>query len=242
LYENSEVRGKGVTFEADCPLHVNFTSALVETVDDARDTFEMFWSKGSNPACQTCPDPTIADCIPSSDITVLHAQAARIEEQERRAFALKNNTGQQIRIHAMSSMKEHLSGCTTTVYYLDHLQTMPLFFPATLTTIRNLKHIETPIEGDRNRSSLPTSMVESSNHHLVDIQIPGFQWLHGVSIEETGRQFIDLIPRSLHVRSKINNDVSNRCTILLHSFRRLTPASSYAISTVAFEKWTPSSC
>jgi hypothetical protein len=147
--------------------------------------------------------PTIIECFPSADI--LHTQAEQIKEQERRAFALKNNTGQQIRVHALSSIETNLSGSSgnrrTTIYYLDHTKTMPLFFPATLTAIRNLKPIEIPIEYQNH-----SGKDKPSNQHMIDIQIPGFQWLHGVSIEETGRKFFGLVPRSLQVRSKINAD------------------------------------
>eukprot|EP00804_Cyclotella_cryptica_P020229 CCRYP_010930-RC/>CCRYP_010930-RC protein AED:0.04 eAED:0.04 QI:95/1/1/1/0.91/0.91/24/65/5640 len=205
LYEKSQVRGKGVTINIDCPLHCNITGALIETIDDARDTFEMFLSSDPcmNYTRQNVRESTLIECLHSTDI--LHACAEHIKEQERRAFALKNSTGQQIRVHTLSSIEKTLSGSSSnrrsTIYYLDHSKTMPLFFPATFTAIRNLKPIEIPIE-DRNPSGNDTP----SNQHVIDIQIPGFQWLHGVSIEETGRKFLELVPRSLQVQSKINSD------------------------------------
>lgn len=194
-----------MTINVDCPLHLNITGALIETIDDARDTFEMLWSSEPlvNYTRQNVSETSIIECFPSASI--LHTQAEQIKEQERRAFAMKNNTGQQIRVHTLSSIETNVSGSScnrrTTIHYLDHTKTMPLFFPATLTAIRNLKPVEIPIE-DQNHSGKD----KPSNQHMVDIQIPGFRWLHGVSIEETGRKFFGLIPRSLQVQSKTNAD------------------------------------
>ena len=70
----------------------------------------------------------------------------------------------------------------------------------------------------------------------MDIQIPGFQWLHSVSIEDEGRKFIDLIPRSLAVQSKVDADwrLRNGLQLLahvqsLHGGRRLSLRSPFEV-------------
>jgi hypothetical protein len=181
-------------------LHLNITSAAIDTFDDAMFSYS---SPNANYSKQTVSDLTRPERSSHGDITLLHSPAELIDELERRAFALKNNTGQPIRVHTLSSTEPSVSECPTrTLYYLDHLQTMPLSFPATLTSIQNLMPIE--IAAEETAGGIKSEI--SHHHHLVDIQVPGFKWLHGVSIEETGRNFFDLIPRCPEIQSKINSD------------------------------------
>lgn len=207
LYDKSSVRGQGVTINLDCPLHVNITSAAIDTFDDARDTFESFHKlikEGVTVPKQMGPGTSTIECHTSSGITLLHSQAELVDEAERQAFTLKNNTGQQIRVHTVSTIKEDTLGSKATIYYLDHTKTMPLSFPATVTSIRNLEHVEVAVE---DYSPSNSSEKRTSHHrHVVDVHVPGFQWLHGVSIEETGRKFLNLIPRSPQIQSKVDAD------------------------------------
>lgn len=227
LYEKSQIRGQGATINLDCPLHLNITSAAIYTFDDAKETFELFQSskRGVNYAEQTASvSSSSAPAI--DDANIVHSRAEQIDESERRAFSMKNNTGQQIRMHTV--------GSTTTLKYVEHLETMPLSFPATITSIRNFQYYEVSVE-DRDRASI-VSGDHKPHNHVIDLQVPGFQWLHGVSIEETGRKFLQLTPRCPKLQSKISNDwrLSNGIQVLadvrsLNGGKRLTLHSPFEI-------------
>ena len=239
LYEKSQERGQGVTINMDCPLHLNITSAAIDTFDDAKNTFESFCSSTADityPRQSVSDLDTIIESPPSHGICLIHSRAEVIDEGERRAFALTNNTGQQIRVHTLSSLDKSVACCKTTrtrVFYLDHEQTMPLTFPATTTVIRNLKPIEVMVEDHNDQVQ---NRLSNHHHHLIDIQVPRFQWLHGVSIEDAGQKFIDLIPRSLAVQSKVDADwrLRNGLQLLahvqsLHGGRRLSLRSPFEV-------------
>eukprot|EP00956_Cyclotella_meneghiniana_P044012 scaffold297791_cov182-Cyclotella_meneghiniana.AAC.1 len=100
LYEQSQERGQGVTINMDCPLHLNITSAAIDTFDDAKNTFEKFCSSTADisyPRQSVSDLDTIIEGPLSHGITLIHSRAKSIDEGERRAFAMRNNTGQQIR-------------------------------------------------------------------------------------------------------------------------------------------------
>ena len=94
LYEKSKKRGDGVTFNSDCPLHVNFSSALVETIDDAINGFELFQQQKTTPkprnnvprlvsqSNQSFTTSTKERLGPNS-LTVVHNEANLIRETER---------------------------------------------------------------------------------------------------------------------------------------------------------------
>lgn len=213
-------------------MHLNITSAAIDTFDDAHETFELFWSSDQNVnhSRESVSDSTVLECLSSNDTTLIHSQAEQIDESERRAFALKNNTGQQIRVHTLYGTPKS----RTTIYYLDPRQTMPLSFPATLTKVWNFETVEVRVQDRSN--SLTADRDTLSHHHTIDIQVPGFRWLHGVSIEETGRKFISLTHRSPQIQSKISADwrLANCVQLLadvqsLNGGRRLSLHSPFEI-------------
>lgn len=235
------MRGQGITVNLDCPLHFNVTSAALDTFDDAKETFESFYKQLDAPEVMiskpTDLDYATIECPTSNELTLLHSRAAPIDESERRAFTLRNITGQQIRVHSLSTNTEDDSRSKVTIHYLDHKSTMPLSFPATLTayvinanrSVRHMEHVEVAVE-DVKRSS------HHHHHHEIDIQIPGFKWLHGVSMEETGRKFIGLNPRSSEIQSKIDADwrLSNSIQVLvdiraINGGRRLSLLSPFEV-------------
>lgn len=46
--------------------------------------------------------------------------------------------------------------------------------------------------------------VDSS--HTIDVQIPGFRWLKGMSVDAVGKRFYPLIPRTITIREKLRDD------------------------------------
>ena len=248
LYEKSESRGQGITFNSDCPLHFNITSDLIETIDDALKTFDLFFKSGSVddktpvPTKRLSSDPGVvktvtADTRGGHNLTVIHSPADQVDDSERTAFSLKNTTGEQVRIHTHSAIESDIAKSQTTIMYLDHLQLMPLSFPATETVIKDLQAVEVLCKGDQNkRLSLHQSQLDIATSHDIDLQIPGFQWVRNISFDLTGKHFVQLIPRSLSIQNKIDEDwrMKNVLQMLtevnsMNGGRRLTITSPFEV-------------
>jgi hypothetical protein len=246
MYELSTARGKGIIFDAGCPLHLNITGASIDTIDDAIDTFgRVLLKKNSEyPAHQHPPNKirsqiTIATTVTRDEsgheLTVLHKFPETMNEKERIAFSFRNLSGQRIRVHTQSDLEAELSSSKTTVMYLDHNYLMPVSFPATETVIKNLQPVEVPFEGDQNISAHQKQFTVSRNHS-IDIQVPGFRWARDISFDKIGKHFIELIPRSPFVQAKANADwrLKNALNILadVHSVnggRRLSIMSAFEV-------------
>lgn len=217
MYERSTTRGKGIIFNAGCPLHLNITGASIDTIDDAIDTIALFFlEKNSENTAESDvrpdrsrPQTSIATTVTRDDsghkLTVVHKSPEMLNEQERVAFSLKNFSGQRIRVHTQSDLEAELSSSKTTVMYLDHNHLMPVSFPATETVIKNLEPVEVPFEGDQNITSQQKQLIVPKNHS-IDIQVPGFKWTRGISLDKMGKHFIELIPRAPSVWAKTNAD------------------------------------
>eukprot|EP00986_Skeletonema_menzelii_P013164 scaffold7491_cov142-Skeletonema_menzelii.AAC.15 len=215
MFEQSTTRGKGIIFDAACPLHLNITGASIDTIDDAIDTLGIsFLEKNYGKAAKDVPPnrsrPQIIATTVSEDesghkLTVLHKSPETLTEQERIAFSLKNFSGQRIRVHTQSDLEAELSSSKTTVIYLDHNQLMPVSFPATETVIKNLEPVEVPFKGDQNITAQKKQLIVPRNHS-IDIQVPGFKWARDISLDKMGKHFIELTPRSPFVQAKASAD------------------------------------
>jgi len=170
------------------------------------------------------------------NLTVLHSSAEEVKDNKRIAFSLKNSTGERVRVHAHSALEKDISSCQTTIAYLDHLHLMPLSFPATETVIKNLQPVEVPFKGDQNITSHHQRRNRTANSHEIDLQIPGFRWVRGINFDKTGKHFVELIPRSIFVQAKINEDwrLKNALHVLaevnsVNGGRRLTITSPFEV-------------
>jgi len=56
LYETCKDRGQGVTIRAECPLHINLSGALIDTIEDALQTFSASTSRKKEAGNPTAPD------------------------------------------------------------------------------------------------------------------------------------------------------------------------------------------
>lgn len=155
--------------------------ALIETIDDAVDTFEGFWS-GSVDTAPKKRHSQSSEVVKSvsfdqlhRSLTVFHSSAEQLDETERVAFSFKNLTGQRIRVHTQSALETDISSSKTTITYLDHLQLMHLSFPATISVIKNLESVEVPFKGDQNLVVTQKTRDKGTMNHVIDIQIPGFR-------------------------------------------------------------------
>jgi hypothetical protein len=169
------------------------------------------------------------------NVTVVHRAAEQLEGNERIAFSLENRTGELLRVHTHSPPEADISSSQTTVVYLKHIHLMPLSFPATETAIKNLKSVEVPFKGDQNATSYRQTL-DTVTSHEVDFQIPGFRWVRAVSFDKTGKHFLQLIPRSPFVVSKIGEDwrLKNALHVLteinsVNGGRRLSIASPFQV-------------
>lgn len=190
----------------------------IDTADDALKTFDLF-KRGMQEADT---GPLLTKRYNSSDsgavtnvaadengnsIKIEHRPAEQLGENERVAFSLKNCTGELVRVHSHSSLETGRSSSLTAVTYLDHMQLMPLSFPATETLIKNLKAVEVPFIGDQNQNIASNHQRHSeSTSHEMDLQIPGFRWIRDISFDKTGKHFLALTPRSLSVQAKVDQD------------------------------------
>jgi len=230
LYEKSSSRGQGVTFTAHNPFHFNVTGALLETLDEAASSFSTFWSNiFGSPSPETAIETNNTNHQRTDDLDLQSKNRATISSQEvvetmngplhvshqippplndgeRVAFSLFNVTGQRIRIHQQEGSTHPSSEEKTLVTYVNHLQSTKLSFAATMSVVRNLHVIEIPLERDMYRSNVFRSQKSSSAHHAVDVQLPGFEWIQGISVDTAGRQFESLSPRSKETQSKLRRD------------------------------------
>lgn len=232
--EHSRMRGRGITFEADSPLHVNFSGALLQVFGETLDTFstlvkDTFGEKGNEARAlkraSSFGAPSndrlgkrIEDLICSSDgkqmIRVLHEIPKPLKAEDRVAFSMRNLTGQKIRVHQQNDHNvSSLLARPTVVSYLEQRQTMGLTFAATISMIKNLAPVEVPYPGLPNSPTIGQS--KDSLTHAIDLQVPGFRWLQGIKVDTFGRRFETLTPRSDDVLSKISRDWRLRNALML---------------------------
>jgi len=219
LYERSKRRGQGLSFNSDDAFHLNITGSLLLTLDENISSFsraisETFGDKkmGSRQSSQSsvavkeAPGACVHDQLLAGDgpaLVIRHEIPKPISSDGRTAFSFRNLTGQKIRIHQLLGQGSS-SASKSVVAYLDHEETTTLSFDATISVIRNLSIVEVPFPGLQNshRPDRGMSLVD----HEVDVQVPGFRWLPGISVNTSGRKFDSLIPVSNTVLEKVQQD------------------------------------
>ena len=202
LYENSLRRGRGIIVKSACPFHINITSAFLESLEFAIDSFQASLSEVFNTnTTKETRDKKAKVLLESSVSTyagamnLLHKKVPHSSLQERVAFSLSNLAGQEIRVHLNSA-----SETDAIVHYLDHMDAMSLQFPATRSIIQNLKVVEVPFEETNNRNKIISFM---DRKHIVDVQIPGMRWAKDICVDLIGKKFVPLQPKSFIARVRI---------------------------------------
>lgn len=221
LYERSKRRGQGLSFDSGDAFHANITGSLLLTLDENIRSFSRAISEtfgdtktkmGSYQPSQRSVSTKDGSGAYVSDqlltengptLSIRHELPKPIPKGGRSAFSFRNLTGQKIRIHQLVG-KGPSAQSESVVAYLDHNETTTLSFDATISVIRNLRIVEVPFPGLPNsrRDDQGMSLVD----HEVDIQIPGFRWLAGVSVNTSGRKFDTLVPVSTTVLEKVQRD------------------------------------
>jgi hypothetical protein len=220
LYEKSKYRGKGMSLNADCPLHINVSGALLLIIDEVIDSFSRTIKEafgGSD------PEQDLERVMPrisllgqrmiveekvrlrgDQELVVVHDIPKPLLD-DRVAFSLSNLTGQKMRIHQQEDlMRGTQKEKPTVVTYLNHDEATSLSFDATISVVKNLAIVEVPYPG------LPASQnmnrAKRSAKHAVDVQIPGFRWVQGIKVDTFGRKFESLRPRSSDLLAKVTKD------------------------------------
>lgn len=239
LYEDSSIRGRGLTFHSESPFHVNVTSALFETLDQASNSFSSFinmWSssntENNNISDDSSEKQTVLQNTPRSDLntqpsplktqrsikerlhpskdthmTVLHKVNSSFGFNEKVAFSLLNLTGEKIRTHQPSV-------AASSLFYIDHSDRAKLNFEATISVPLNLSLAEVPFDHAFGSEVLSQysehkddlDFHERKSNLVVDVQVPGFQWIPNIDLGVIGRRFETLHPLSPVVKEKINMD------------------------------------
>ena len=224
LFEQSRERGQGYTVDADAPLHLNLSGALLQVLGDTVESFknligEAFGDQAQSSQAlrrsvkQSSPSKRsvgvmVEDLVQTVDgrqIDLLHEIPKPLKPDDRVAFSLRNLTGQKIRVHQQTdNSTESAISKPAVVTYLNQSESMGLTFAATISVVKNLSIVEVPYPG------LPHSQVDAdyqgSLNHAVDLQAPGFRWIKDIKVDTFGRKFETLLPRSHVVLSKILRD------------------------------------
>ena len=233
LYEKSSQRGQGITFNADCPLHVNISGALLETIDDTINSFSSFRMGVFGKAKNRDHDLREMQRLSSMRLAayeernlffeetvqgrrIMHHIPSPLAENDRVAFSLTNRTGERLRIHqslggsTTSDQNDVTSNPRTRITYIEDALSAKLEFPATISVVRNLQVMEESFENDGGMSAASNMRDGSRIHidasHTIDVQIPGFRWLRGMSVDAVGKRFYPLVPRSIDIREKLEDD------------------------------------
>ena len=232
MQETSKERGRGVSLEADSPLHMNLSGAFLQILGDTIESFssvikDTFGEKGNHDRLSrsasveyrssdrggTCIEDSIRT-MDGAALQVLHEIPKPLKIEDRVAFSLRNLTGEKLRVHQQTDRTtEDAITRPAVVSYLNHAETMGLSFSATISIIKNLEVVEVPFPG---LPDSPTSEEkQGSLTHAVDLQVPGFRWIHDIKVDTFGRRFESLTPRSLDVFDKLSRDWRLRNALML---------------------------
>lgn len=227
MFEKSRRRGQGFTGFSNTPFHVNLSGALLLTVDDAIESFwrcyeEVFAKPGVREARRSAmrrrksathcalPDSTWGAVVEQEigaaghKVKIKHQVPRPLHSEERVAFSFLNLTGQRLRIHQKPGRTTEVDSRIAFITYLEHAEAKSLNFEATVSVLRNLEMVEVAFPGLPHSRRDPRR--QGSMAHSVDLQVPGFKWIHGISVDTSGRSFDRLEPRSANVAAKLAGD------------------------------------
>uniref|UniRef100_A0A7S2Y632 C2 domain-containing protein n=1 Tax=Entomoneis paludosa TaxID=265537 RepID=A0A7S2Y632_9STRA len=244
FYEKSLFRGSGITLTSDTSLHLNVTGAMLLVVDEVADSMlrvvsETFDSTNSGAPSEKSDhrrSETRERCITCTDdvsgLSVVHEFPRAVSNEDRVAFSVKNMTGQRMRAYRFEN--GGLDSKVATVSYVENGMATKLLFQPSVSKVSNMKVVEVEFPGLENSPN--HNNAGSGSVHAIDIQIPGFQWMREVQIDNFGRRFIDLTPRSSLLRERAKEDwrIANVMKLLVevgleNGGRELTAKSIFSI-------------
>lgn len=218
LLEKSKRRGQGISLNSESPFHVNVSGSLLLLVDEAITSFSRAFAESfgsTKPITQykvphmsqyagTYVDQDV-NSFASNPLHVQHHVPKPLKPDDRVAFSVLNLTGQRIRIYQQTREKDSLKQkVTAVVTYLRHTESTRLEFEATVSVNCNLQLVDVPFPGLP--QSRRNSRRQGSMEPTINVQVPGFRWIQGMSVDTSGRKFDELEPRSVAVLAKMHND------------------------------------
>lgn len=241
FYEESRYRGSGVTFKSDVPFHINITGANLLVLDEVAESMvrqvkETFGEATSPRRKEGTSIVTRASVQTTEDFqgfSVAHRLPKALTHGDRVAFSLKNMTGQCLRTYRSETSGRKAA----TISYVEQEKAIRVLFNPSVSMVVNSQVVEVGYPGYEGSPRLLNSFarLEAEQHELT-IQIPGFQWMRGVKIDNFGRHFVDLTPRSSLLRERAREDwrIRNVLKLLVevgleNGGRALTARSMFSI-------------
>ena len=214
LYETSKFRGSGLSISSDTTLHLNVSGSLLVIIDEVVDSFYRLVRETFGDGCACSEERqarhsasdgrmTIEDS--HEGLSVIHELPRAIKGADRVAFSIRNMSGQRLRLRKPENQMSGtpVSGATLTI--VGHAQSAQLSFQPSISMVKNLSVVEVGFPGLPNSVGMSRQKGEIPPH-VIDLQLPGFNWLRGIQVDSFGRSFSALAPRSSIVSDKIRQD------------------------------------
>ena len=207
LLESNSSRGDGVIVQSNTPIYFNVTYGLLETLDEAITTY-LSHAIPDEDMIKCAVDngkSNISDSLPKQYVDfgentrTSHSKKRLLNECDRVAFSLKNESGELVRYHQRS----HCQSRSLDLFYVENGERVQLDFEPIETVIMNLAVVERPITFSGN-TTVPVDRRRSG--HKIDVQIAGYNFIPNISIDKLGSWWRNLVPVSSHLQSKINED------------------------------------
>ena len=213
LFERSKYRGVGLTVTSDVPFHINITGALLLILDECFDAFNSLVKEVMEGKEQLHPQKNtlgvsktrIEQIEEVGDVSVAHTRPSLLSATDRVAFSLKNMTGQMIRAFRIGGSAGLSEKGRIAMNYLDSFEAIELSLLPSVSLVKNLGIVEVEYPGVEN-SPRSGWQDEIGTSHQIDLQLPGFCWIRDLKIDHFGRRFIDLVPRSAIIKTKLRED------------------------------------
>lgn len=244
LYEESVVRGTGLTIRLHSAAHCNVSGALIRTLDD---TINMIQSaqaemdKDSGGSHFSTPKMYVRSTgggrifrkgrhvskgflhkKETSSVDAEHLAPQPLDDDVRVGFSIQNLTGQPLRyLQTWENGKN-------TVHYVNNNTRGLLNFVASTTKVRNSQIVEEAfnVQLDHNESSEHKRHRKKLVGHQVALQISGFEWLESVQADELGVKYEDLVAVPGRVRydfskTKMSNALKLVAEVVPHNGGRM---------------------
>ncbi|GKY92544.1 hypothetical protein MPSEU_000224700 [Mayamaea pseudoterrestris] len=199
LIERSRKRGFGIALESDVPLHVNVSGALLVIIDEVVDSFRRLLTEQMGASSGQLGTQLVAETKQTVEesvgkVKVSQELPAGLRDDDRVAFSIRNMSGQKFRLRKPDSGRNGDQSKSLVISYLDHTKSTQLLFRPTMSVIRNMSVVEVDFPGLQNRGTAPQGQ-DNVARHAIDLQVPGFHWIHGIKVDAFGRSFINIVPR-----------------------------------------------
>ena len=220
LWENATARGKGLSLCAEAPLHVNVTTAMLDTLSSVKQIASSAGKVLSGAEIAREIEERSARAYQRVEAgeqrgekyatgATKHVHGAAMSDTERHPFSLKNLTGHPARAfqppssNDMNEMLERILGDQTTgeedveLQYLRHGQRVRLEFAPSTTVVRNMRVQQARIndqEVDGEADATLGASTDMLGAEVLAVQPLGFAWVPALSVKALGKTFYPAVP------------------------------------------------